>query len=68
MELWELLAVFALALILYFEIWMLVDVILRPVKHKVWWIIGMILLHPIVAIIYFFTARRTPPVRPAQAS
>jgi heme/copper-type cytochrome/quinol oxidase subunit 4 len=49
-----------LIVVLAFEIWMLVDVIKNrhvPTKHKVWWIVGMLLIHPIVAIVYFFVSR-----------
>jgi hypothetical protein len=27
-------------------------------KAKTWWIIGMFIIHPIVAIVYFFTDHR----------
>ncbi|HET9098337.1 MAG TPA: hypothetical protein VFN51_01850 [Candidatus Saccharimonadales bacterium] len=45
-------------LIAVFEIWMLVDVITNKLitsERKVLWIIGMLLIHPFVAIIYYFT-------------
>lgn len=48
-------------LLLAFEIWMIVDAALNKKisdKAKTWWIIGMVLIHPIVAIVYFFTDRR----------
>jgi len=48
-------------LIAAFEIWMIVDVALKKNlsdKAKTWWIIGMIIVHPFVAIFYFFTDRR----------
>lgn len=48
-------------LLLAFEIWMLVDAAINKKisdKAKAWWIIGMVLVHPIVAIIYFFTDHR----------
>lgn len=54
---WLGIIIFILLLILVFEIWMLVDVITNknvPTMHKVWWVIGMFLVHPIVAIVYFF--------------
>jgi Phospholipase_D-nuclease N-terminal len=47
-------------LVFAFEVWMLVDVIQNknvPSNHKVWWIIGMFLVHPIVAIVYYFVSR-----------
>ena len=47
-------------LLLAFEIWMLVDVITsKKVKtnQKIWWVVGMFLIHPFVAIIYYFVSR-----------
>ena len=47
-----------LALVLAFEIWMFVDAIRNPNisnDRKLLWLVGMLLLHPFVAIIYFFT-------------
>jgi uncharacterized membrane protein (DUF485 family) len=47
-------------LILAFEIWMFVDLVRNPSipsQTKWLWAIGMILLHPIVAIGYYFVAR-----------
>ncbi|MCL5113499.1 MAG: hypothetical protein M1554_03425 [Patescibacteria group bacterium] len=41
-----------------FQIWMFVDVAINKKisdKTKTWWIIGMFLVYPIVAIVYFFT-------------
>jgi uncharacterized membrane protein (DUF485 family) len=49
-----------LLLILAFEIWMFVDLIQNqsiPSQQKWLWAIGMFLLHPIVAIAYYFVAR-----------
>jgi hypothetical protein len=48
-------------LIAAFEIWMIVDAALNKRisdKAKVWWIIGMVIVHPFVAIAYFFTDHR----------
>ena len=48
-------------LIAIFDIWMIVNAALNKKitdKAKTWWIIGMLLIHPIVAIVYFFTDRR----------
>lgn len=48
-------------LIAAFEVWMIVDVAINKKlsdKAKAWWIIGMVLIHPIVAIVYFFTDRK----------
>jgi hypothetical protein len=45
-------------LIIAFEVWMIVDAALNKKisdKAKVWWIVGMFLIHPFVAIVYFFT-------------
>ena len=50
-----------IAFILVFEIWMFIDVIQNDAissEVKLLWIIGMFLLHPIVAIGYFFTDHR----------
>lgn len=49
-----------LALLFAFELWMLVDCIKNkkvPTDHKVWWIVGIFLIHPFVAIAYFFASR-----------
>ncbi|HEY1835849.1 MAG TPA: PLDc N-terminal domain-containing protein [Candidatus Saccharimonadales bacterium] len=57
---WIALIILIVLLVLAFELWMLVDCITNkkvPTRHKVWWIIGMFLLHPFVAIAYFFTSR-----------
>lgn len=45
-------------LIAVFEVWMIVDAALNKKitdRAKTWWIIGMVILHPFVAIAYFFT-------------
>jgi len=47
--------------ILAFEIMMFIDVISNPKisdDRRLAWIIGMLLIHPIVAIVYYFTDRR----------
>lgn len=54
------LALVVAALVLAFEIWMFVDVIKsRGLSHeeRAIWIIGMLLLHPFVAIVYYFMRR-----------
>jgi len=54
--------------LLAFEIWMFIDLVQNPrltAGAKLLWAIGMLLLHPFVAIIYFFTARSKAPLRPA---
>jgi len=48
-------------LIVAFEIWMIVDAAINKKisdKAKAWWIIGMIIIHPFVAVAYFFTDHR----------
>lgn len=48
-------------LVLAFEIWMITDVITNKKisdKAKIWWVIGMLIIHPFVAIVYFFTDHR----------
>lgn len=50
-------------LIVIFEIWMIVDAIsntLISTERKVLWLIGMLLVHPFVAIAYYFTDRKGP--------
>lgn len=50
--------ILALLLIFAFEIWMFVDVITNKAisdTAKVLWVVGMVLVHPIVAIVYYFT-------------
>ena len=49
-------------LILAFEVWMFVDVIRNDQiaqERKLLWLIGMVLIHPFVAIAYYFTDRQT---------
>jgi hypothetical protein len=51
------LASIAILLILAFEVWMFVDVIRNPKLEstdKLLWCIGMLIFHPIVAIVYYF--------------
>jgi hypothetical protein len=58
---WLPIIIVAALLIAAFEIWMIVDVALNKKisdKSKVWWIIGMVIIHPFVAIFYFFTDHR----------
>ena len=48
-------------LIFAFEIWMIVDAATNKEitdKARAWWIIGMLIIHPFVAIVYFFTDHR----------
>lgn len=59
-----LITLLVLALVLVFEIWMLVDVITNHEisdNAKILWVIGMILIHPIIAIIYYFTDHQKHP-------
>lgn len=58
---WLFLFIFILLVIAIFEVWMIVDAALNKNisdKAKMWWIIGMVLIHPFVAIAYFFTDHR----------
>ena len=51
------LIVAGLLLILAFEVWMLVDVLTKrsiPATHRLWWVLLMFLIHPLVAIVYYF--------------
>lgn len=55
-----LIAAVLVLLILVFEIWMLVDLIKNnnlTTETKLLWALGMLLLHPFVAIAYYFLAR-----------
>jgi hypothetical protein len=55
---WWPIVVIVVLLLLAFEVWMLVDAALNKKisdRAKTWWIIGMVLVHPLVAIFYFFT-------------
>lgn len=58
---WLPVVIIAGALLFAFELWMIVDAALNKKlkdKAKAWWIIGMFLIHPFVAIVYFFTDHR----------
>lgn len=58
---WLMIIILLVVLFLAFEIWMIVDAITNKKisdTAKIWWIIGMLIIHPIVAIIYFFTDHR----------
>jgi hypothetical protein len=51
-------------LVLAFEVWMFIDVFKHPTLNnnkKVLWMLGMLLLHPIIAIIYYFTEYKNKP-------
>jgi hypothetical protein len=54
--------ILVIAILLFaFETWMIVDVAINKKitdKAKAWWIIGMLIIHPFVAIAYFFTDHR----------
>ncbi len=55
------LIIILLLIILAFEIWMFVDVIINKNisdRNKIWWVIGMLLVHPFVAIAYYLTDRK----------
>lgn len=50
--------VLVLLFILLFEIWMFVAAILNPHisnERRILWLVGMLLVHPFVAIAYYFT-------------
>lgn len=49
------------ALIFAFEIWMIISAAINKGisdKARIWWIVGMLLIHPIVAIVYLCTDYR----------
>jgi hypothetical protein len=53
-------AALILAIVLAFEIWMFVDAARNPRlsdKGRLLWCLGMLLVHPFVAIFYYFTSR-----------
>ena len=57
---WLFIIIPVVALLFAFEVWMVVDAALNKKledKPKAWWIVGMLVVHPIVAIAYFFTDR-----------
>ena len=57
------LLILTLVLVLAFEIWIFIDALRNPKLDnttRLLWLIGMLLIHPIVAIVYFFTVRRPP--------
>lgn len=52
-------AIIAIA-VLVFEVFMFIDAIKNPRlsdTEKILWCAGMILIHPIIAIVYYFVAR-----------
>lgn len=56
----EALLVSIIVLVFAFEIWMLVECLNdKKLKtyEKVWWVVGMFLVHPFVAIAYFIVSR-----------
>lgn len=56
-----LVVILVLLLIFAFEIWMFISAITNKNisdMAKVLWVVGMVLIHPIVAIIYYLTAYR----------
>jgi len=58
---WLSVIIIAALLIFVFEVWMIVDAAINKKlsdKAKAWWIIGMFIIHPFVAIVYFFTDHR----------
>jgi len=58
---WLPIALIIAILIFAFEIWMIVDAAINKEitdKARAWWIIGMLVIHPFVAIAYFFTDHR----------
>lgn len=62
LDAWLPLVAIVVLLLLAFEVWMLVDAALNKKisdRAKTWWIIGMFLVHPFVAIVYLFTDYRS---------
>jgi hypothetical protein len=59
LELLAVLLLVILGLVLWFEIAMFLDAIRNKrlsENEKILWVIGMLLLHPFIAIVYYFTA------------
>ena len=57
---WLPIIVLFVLLVAAFEVWMLIDVAINAKlsnKAKAWWIVGMVAIHPFVAIVYYFTDR-----------
>jgi hypothetical protein len=53
----DLIIILGAVLVLAFEVVMFVDVVRNqylPLSHKLLWAAGMLLFHPIIAIIYYF--------------
>jgi hypothetical protein len=51
----------SMLLILAFEVWMLVDVLAYrkvPARSRLWWVVGMFLIHPFVAMAYILVRSR----------
>lgn len=60
------LLILAMLLVLAFELWMLVDVLefrKVPTKSRVWWVVGMFLIHPLVALVYLLARSRYKAVK-----
>ncbi len=55
-----LLLILALAAFIFW-VWMLADMVTRPVKNKTMWAIILIFGHILGAVIYCFTARKNTP-------
>jgi hypothetical protein len=59
---WFLVVIYVILLILAFEVWMFIDLISNDnvdENKKLYWVIGMLILHPFVAIAYYFTDHKT---------
>jgi len=60
------LVIAAMILILAFEVWMLIDVLAYrkvPAKSRVWWVVGMFVIHPFVALAYLLMRSRYKTVK-----
>lgn len=60
------LLILAMVLILAFEVWMLIDVLAYrkvPAKSRVWWVVGMFLIHPFATVPYFLVRSRYKAVK-----
>jgi predicted membrane channel-forming protein YqfA (hemolysin III family) len=47
------------SLLIIFHFWMLINCLVKPVRNKLVWFLGMFFLGPLVSIIYYFVGRKT---------
>jgi hypothetical protein len=55
------LLILGMLVVLAFELWMLIDLLAYrkvPAMSRAWWVIGMFLIHPFVALVYLLVRSR----------